>query len=265
MPLPTNDWSWDDFRAAAREITDADEKIFGTAFPVSGGEDTTWHLWPLMWQLGGEILSEDGAEPTFNSDAGVEALTFLSDVTKDGSMYLDQTDDTYGQLFVSGRIGMIMSGPWTFYSLAQTDIDYGVSYLPGFDGNHTTVAGPDLWVLFDQKDVNRAYWAYEFTKWLTEAEQDVRYNVANGNTPLRASEASFPEYKEMAAEYPGLDTVLANFVNTTKARPTIAAYVPLSSRVGDAIAKVLVDGEDPRDALDAAADQAAEDLKRTAR
>lgn len=262
---PTKDWTWDDFRSAAAKITDKDKKIFGTGYPVSGGEDTTWHLWPLLWQKGGEILSDEETKPAFNSEAGAEALGFLSDVAKDGSMYLDQTDEKYGQLFVSGRIGMIISGPWMFYDLAQTDTDYGVSPLPGFDGNHTTVAGPDLWVLFDQKDANRAHWAYEFTKWLTSPEQDVRFNVANGNTPLRASEAETPEYKKLAADYPGIDTVLANFDNATKARPTIQAYVALSKAVGDAIAKVLQDGSDPAKALDEAAEQAQDALKRSAR
>ena len=133
-------------------------------------------------------------------------------------MYLDQTDNKYGQLFVSGRIGMIISGPWTFYDLAETDPDYGVAFLPGFDGDHTTVAGPDLWVLFDQQDANRAHWAYEFTKWLTVAAQDVRFNVAIGNLPLRASEAS-PRSSRSSAKFPGLE-VLDNLANATRpARP----------------------------------------------
>lgn len=265
VPAPTNDWTWDDFRSAAAKITNAGQKIYGTGYPVSGGEDTTWHLWPLLWQLGGDVLSEDGKEAKFNSDAGVQALTLLRDMAKEGSMYLDQTDEKYGQLFASGRLGMIISGPWMFYDLAQVDIDYGVTYLPGYNGNHTTVAGPDLWVLFDQKDANRAHWAYEFTRWLTSAEQDVRYNVATGNTPLRSSEAGSAQFKKLAAQYPGLDTVLANFKNTSKARPTVPAYVELSKAVGDAISKVLQEGGDPRAALDDAAKLAGKALARSAR
>lgn len=262
---PTNNWSWDDFRSAAAKLTNAGQKIFGTGYPVSGGEDTTWHLWPLLWQLGGDVLSEDGKQARFNSDAGVQALTLLRDVAKDGSMYLDQTDNKYGQLFVSGRLGMIISGPWMFYDLSQADIDYGVTYLPGYNGNHTTVAGPDLWVLFDQTDANRAHWAYEFTKWLTDGPQDVRYNVANGNTPLRSSEADSAEFKKLAAEYPSLQTVLANFENTSKARPTDAAYVEVSKAVGDAIGKVLQGDADPKTALDEAAKLADKALARSSR
>ena len=75
LAYPTDQWSWDDFRAAARKLTDPASKIYGTAYSVSGSEDTTWHLWPLLWQHGGQIL--DGTKPAFNSDAGVAALETL--------------------------------------------------------------------------------------------------------------------------------------------------------------------------------------------
>ncbi len=37
---------------------------------VTGTEDTTWHMWPQLWQNGGQILSEDEKKATFNSEAG---------------------------------------------------------------------------------------------------------------------------------------------------------------------------------------------------
>lgn len=265
VAYPTADWTWSDFRDAAAKITDPSTKTFGTAYPVSGGEDTTWHLWPLLWQLGGEITNDEETKATFNSEAGVEALSFLEDVADDGSMYLDQTDNKYGQLFASGRVGMIVSGPWTFYDLAEADVDYGVTPLPGFDGDHTTVAGPDLWVLYDHQDVNRAHWAFEFTKWLTDPAQDVRFNVANGNLPLRASEQDTPEFEKMSAKYPGLEVVVDNMASATKARPTAEYYVGLSRAVGDAVARVLQGDAEPQEALDEAAEKADAAIAKAAR
>ena len=77
VAYPTNDWTWDDLRTAAKKLTDASQRTYGLGFSVSGSEDTTWHLWPLLWQKGGKILSDDGKSASFNSDAGVQALDFL--------------------------------------------------------------------------------------------------------------------------------------------------------------------------------------------
>ncbi|WP_166983218.1 ABC transporter substrate-binding protein [Paramicrobacterium fandaimingii] len=261
VEYPDENWDWSDFRDAAKKMTDAETNTYGYGYSVSGSEETTWQFWPHLWQNGGEILSDDQSEAAFASDAGVKALTFLQDMAvTDKSIYLDQTDTKFGQLFASDRIGMITSGPWQLYDLVKAGTDYGVTVLPGTDGNHQTVSGPDIWALFDHKDKNREYWAYEFVEWLTSAEQDVRWNVAIGNLPLRSSEVDSEAFKEQAAQYPGLDIMAANNANAEKARPTVPGYVNLSEAIGGAISQVLQGQSDPAEALKAAAEKANEKL-----
>ena len=130
VAYPNPDWTWDDFRATAKKLTNADKKVFGTAYSVAGNEDTTWHMWPLLWQNGGSILSDDQQTATFNSDAGVKALEYQRSLAVDDkSMYLDQTGEKYGALFLDGRIGMQISGPWNLYDLQQRKASYGVVQL----------------------------------------------------------------------------------------------------------------------------------------
>jgi multiple sugar transport system substrate-binding protein len=261
LDYPDETWTWDDFRAAAKALTDPDTNTYGYGYSVSGNEETTWQFWPHLWQRGGEILSEDETEATFDSDAGVEALTYLRDMAvEDGSVYLDQTDTKAGELFASDRIGMITSGPWVLYDLQTAGTEYGVTTLPGTDGNHETVSGPDLWVLFDKKDVNRAHWSYEFLQWLTSPEQDVRWNVTYGNLPLRASEIDSPEFAAQVEAMPGLDVMAANAVNTKHARPTVSGYVTVSEAIGTAISRVLQGQGDPAEALHEAAETATQGL-----
>jgi multiple sugar transport system substrate-binding protein len=151
---------------------------------------------------------------------------------------------------------MITSGPWQLYDLKTAKTDYGVVPLPGTDGSHETVSGPDVWALFDHKDANRAHWAYEFTKWLTDPAQDVRWNVEYGNLPLRESETTSPEFQKQVAALPGLDVMAANSANAKHARPTIPAYNKLSEAIGGAISAVLQGKGDPASALKAAAAKA---------
>jgi multiple sugar transport system substrate-binding protein len=261
VAYPTDSWTWDDFRAAAKKLTDPAKKQYGTAYSVAGTEDTTWHLWPLLWQRGGQVLSADSQHATFNSAAGVGALDLLrSMAVDDKSVYLDQTDQRYPALFQDGHIGMMISGPWELFELQAKKTPYGVSILPGTNGDHQTVSGPDIWVLLDHGDANRAYWSYEFTKWLTSAPIDAKWNLAQGNLPLRSSESSLPEYGSYVKQYPGADVFFRNLSNARTPRPTVSGYVSLSTAVGKAISTVLQGAAGSKDALDKAAKTADQGL-----
>ncbi|MFF1634551.1 ABC transporter substrate-binding protein [Leifsonia sp. NPDC058248] len=254
LAYPTADWTWDDFRAAAKKLTDSANHIYGYGYSVSGSEETTWQFWPHLWQNGGSILSSDGTKSEFASPAGVDALTFLQSMAVDDkSVYLDQTDTKFGQLFVSNRIGMITSGPWQLSDLKIGGTKYGVVPLPGTNGDHQTVSGPDIWALFDHKDANRAYWTTQFAQWLTSAEQDERFNVAVGNLPLRSSEATSDAVMKEAATYPGYDVFVANSKNVKETRPTTKGYADLSVAIGKAISSVLQGQGEPQPALEQAA------------
>ncbi len=256
VEYPTEEWSWDDFRAAAKQLTDASTETYGYAYSVSGSEETTWQFWPHLWQHGGDILDESGAA-AFASDEGVEALEFLRQMAVDDkSVYLDQTDTKFAQLFASDRIGMMTSGPWQLWDLGVAGTDYGVTILPGTDGDHQTVSGPDIWALFDTQDANENHWSFELMKWLTASEQDLRWNVAYGNLPLRSSEIDTPEFEEQVKALPGLDVMAENNDNAENARPTVAGYVGLSEAIGSAISKVLQGEGTPEEALKAAAEKA---------
>jgi multiple sugar transport system substrate-binding protein len=254
VAYPTEDWTWDDFREAAKKLTDSATSTYGYAYSVSGSEETTWQFWPHLWQNGGSILSSDRTSAEFDSQAGIDALEFLRGMAVDDeSVYLDQTDEEFARLFASDRIGMMTSGPWQLYDLGIAKTEYGVVQLPGTDGDHQTVSGPDIWALFDHNDKNREFWAYEFTKWLTNPEQDLTWNVAYGNLPLRSSETESPEFAAQVKALPGLDIMAANGKNAVTARPTVPGYVGLSEAVGSAISEVLQGQGEPAAALEEAA------------
>jgi multiple sugar transport system substrate-binding protein len=261
VEYPTDEWTWDDFRDAAAALTDPATQTYGYAYSVSGSEETTWQFWPHLWQNGGEILTPDGSEAAFASAEGEKSLELLREMAVDDkSIYLDQTDTKFAQLFAADRIGMMTSGPWQLYDLNTAGTDYGVTVLPGTDGDHQTVSGPDIWALLDTGDVNENYWSYELLKWLTSAEQDVRWNVAYGNLPLRTSELESPEFLAQVEALPGLDVMAENNANAEQARPTVSGYVGLSEAIGAAISQVLQGQGTSAEALAAAAEQANEAL-----
>ena len=251
---PTADWTWEDFRTAAAALTDPAKKQYGFAFPGDASEDTVWHYDAMLWQAGGDILSEDGTQAAFNSEAGVTALDTLRDMAvTDQSMYVDLQNSKIDDLFNTGKVGMLITGPWALSG--YPDVDYGVQVLPSYDGtNHETIAGPDMWVLFDN-DEERANAAWEFVKWFTAAEQVEADSMATGHLPTRQSVLDTPGFTETFGEkFSGNDVFAENLANVQRARPVLASYDQISQAMGRAIVSVLLGESESQAALDEAAE-----------
>src|SRR5580704_6721065 len=167
---PTTSWTWNDFAADAAKLTDPAIKQFGTAYVTPGSEDTVWHWEALLWEAGGAILNAGNTKAAFDSAAGLQSLTTLQTMAvKDHSMYLDQSDSEYGNLFNSGKIGMLVTGPWDLATFPN--VRYGVQIMPAFpgaSGGHQTISGPDNWVVFNNGSARVAA-AEKFLLWLTAA------------------------------------------------------------------------------------------------
>src|SRR4051812_19345794 len=252
MSYPTPDWTWDDFRAAAKRLTDPSAKQFGWAYVNDASEDTVWRFDALLWQAGGDILTPDQKHAAFNSPAGVAAATLLQQMaTVDHSIYLDNGNGNYANLFNSGKIGMLFTGPWDLSGFP--DVDYGIQILPGNE-NHQTISGPDQWVMLDNGD-DRRNAAWTFLKWFTSPAEATRWSVATGDLPIRASQVKQPAYQDYVKKYAGISTFVQNEQNAVKARPVLTNYNEISQAMGQAIQAILLGKAQPQEALAKAADQ----------
>ena len=140
----------------------------------------------MLWEAGGDILNADNTQAAFNSDAGVQALTTLQQMAvTDKSVYLDQQNTgKIDDLFNSGKIAMDVTGPWALSG--YPDINYGVQIMPSYPvARHATIAGPDMWVMFDNNGHGEAAW--QFMQWLTAAEQVKADSMESGHLPIRNS------------------------------------------------------------------------------
>jgi multiple sugar transport system substrate-binding protein len=252
-PSPT--WTWDDFRAAAAKLTDPTKGQYGWLIPADGSEDTVWHYVPMLWEAGGDILSPDNQHAVFNSEAGVKALTTLQQMAvTDKSLYLDTTNENGPKLMNSGKVAMLVTGPWDLSSLS--DIDYGVQLMPTFAGSngaHQTISGPDNWVVFNNGD-KRKQAALDFVKWLTAPEQVKAFSLGTGDLPTRISVGKDQDLlAKMNEKLPGSTTFVENLNNVKKVRPQVEQYPAISEALGQAIVSVMLGKDQPAQALNSAA------------
>jgi multiple sugar transport system substrate-binding protein len=257
VPFPKADWTWDDFRAAAKAISDPSNNVFGLAFPADGSETTVWEYEAMLWEAGGDILNSDNTQAVFNSPAGVRAMTTLQELQQDNSLYLDFHPDAgrSEELFNSGNVGMMITGPWDLSSFP--DVDYGVQIMPSFDagGSHATIAGPDNWVIFDNGQA-RVDASWNYLQYLSSPKNLLEDSMATGHLPTRASVEQLPGFSQFNVKFPGEGTFAANLSNVQKARPQIQQYPRVSTALGQAIVSVLLGKAAPQQALDTAAQAA---------
>jgi multiple sugar transport system substrate-binding protein len=252
IPFPTANWTWQDLRTAAAKLTDPAKKQFGWAYVNDGSEDTVWRFEALLWQAGGAILSPDGKQAAFDSPAGVQALTLLQQMAvQDHSVYLDSGNDLYANLFNSGHIGMLYTGPWDLSGFPN--VNFGVQILPG-DLNHQTISGPDNWVLFNNGSA-RTEAAWKFISWFTSPKESLEWSQRTGDLPIRSSDLKLPGYARYIATYPGVATFVKNLENAQQVRPVTPLYPKISAAIGQAVQSVLLGKAQPKAALDQAASQ----------
>jgi len=254
---PGPNWTWSEFEADAAKLTNPAKKQFGTAYVTPADEDTVWHWEALLWEAGGQILNSSNTKAAFDSPAGLEALNTLRTMAvTDKSMYLDPSDSTYVNLFNSGRIGMLVTGPWDLSSFPN--VKYGVQVMPSFPGvnSHQTISGPDNWVIFSNGSQQRVTKAEKFLLWLTAPAQVSYFSIATGDLPIRQSVQQAPGFlQKMNQGLPGVDTFVTNLGNVEQARPQLATYPKVSAILGPMIVSVLLGKSQPQAALDSAAQQ----------
>jgi multiple sugar transport system substrate-binding protein len=252
---PAANWTWAQFQADAKALTKPAIKQYGTAYVTPGSEDTVWHWEALLWEAGGQILNSSDTKAAFDSPAGLTSLnTLRAMAVTDHSMYLDPADSAYANLFNSGKIGMVVTGPWDLS--AFPNVHDGVQVMPEYPGTgagHQTISGPDNWVVFNNGAAQVSS-AEKFLLWLTAPAQVKAWSLATGDLPTRQSVSTAAGFTAaMSTALPGVDTFIANLGNVKQARPQIASYPQISEVLGTMIVSVLLGKSAPKAALDQAA------------
>jgi len=235
---PGPDWTWSQLAADAKAITDPSKKIFGLTFPADGSETTVWEYEAMLWEAGGHLLTPGNSKAAFNSPAGVHPDAGTSE-----------------SLFNSGKLGMIITGPWDLSSFPA--VHYGVQIMPSFTagGSHQTISGPDNWVVFNNGPA-RVSASLEFLKFLISPANLLKNSLATGDLPTRLSVQKLPGFAEFNKKYPGAGLFAQNLHNVLQARPQIPQYPRISAALGREVVAALLGQASPQAALNSAAQQA---------
>lgn len=110
IEYPSADWTWDDVRAAAADLTNPADGVYGIASSV----DSQTNYYNTVWQAGGFILNEDLTESGWGTPENAAGVQYWVDFIENGhSPSAAQLSETPAdQLFPSGKLAMYYSGTW---------------------------------------------------------------------------------------------------------------------------------------------------------
>lgn len=184
VPLPTDTWTWDDFKSAAKQLTNREKKQFGFAVR---SEPDTYDLQQFVWSNGSSFISPDGKTINgyMNSKETAEALQIFSDLTKDKSALLvgGKNQQSGNDLFKAGKLAMYDNGVWSLESYKKANVDFGTVVMPQFPGKQSKgVIGTSSVSI--AKDSKNKELAWEFLKFFTASDA---IKMRTSDLPVRIS------------------------------------------------------------------------------
>ncbi len=132
LAYPTADWTWDDFAEYAAALTDPAAGVWGAA--VYAEYQSGYANWIAS---AGETPVVDAARTdcTLDNPASLEALNFLKGLLDAG--YMPTVSEAGGaspndafNLFKSGKLAMISTGPWMLPELEDVAFNWDIVQFP---------------------------------------------------------------------------------------------------------------------------------------
>lgn len=251
--------TWDELLEYAKILTDPSKGQYG--YGVSGlkSEVTTLGYMIFLLGNGGQLLTDDYKHVAFNTQEGIEALQFYTDlftkhrVSPPGT--LSYGEDDYRTMMAQGRVAMAIGGPWSFplIELANPAIKgkYRVALHP-YNTKPASVFGGWASVIAAQSNQKDEAWA--FIEYITS------YDV--WREWVRRHGGPMPARMDAANDAPELSGVNWDVVREVfpiaSFRPPIPQWPEVSDQIQTMVQNVLTGRMDAATAVQ----QAAENIER---
>ncbi|QIG38786.1 ABC transporter substrate-binding protein [Microbacterium sp. 4R-513] len=216
----------------------------------------TFEFESLLWQFGGDLYNEDVTEATFNSDAGVQALTWMTDLIKDGYSPANVAQDGNIKALLAGQTAFNWNGVWQTTNSAFADLDWAAAPVPQIGTEKAVWSSSTHWVFPANKgqDKNKTAAAATFVKWMNDNSAGW---AETGELPAANDVRNDPT---LVQNYPNLQPFMdeLEYAHYETVSPGIAEANAL---ITTAINEALNGKKTPQEALDDAAKKADQILK----
>lgn len=243
--------TWDELVEKGKKLTAGDK--YGIM--LGGGGFGAFEFWPFAWQNGATLISEDGTQAEFGSEAGLEAWTYYSGlyltdkIVPDDIKSANQSWDQVFAPFIQERAAMVMSGDWAIFAFKEGNpgLEFSVAPLPKGKEAATVIGGYNLGIPASSKNTDAAW---DFIAWLTAKEQE---NILQAYNRIQA------RADIVDSEYAKKDPLLQVFIEQSpvgRARASVPTWDEIENTImADAWDSVILGQATPEEALSSAVKQ----------
>ncbi len=236
--------TWEEMQSMAVQCQDPDNGVVGFEFytqPI--GEGITWQFQVWLWAAGGEFLNADNTAAAFNTPEGLEALTYVSDMLAgNGSI-----PGPWG-LFGEQKACMQLDGSWLFGYRSGAPFDWGIAAVPAPAGGTTAsnVGGEHMFIFQDSPNQEAAW---EFVKYMTSTDVQIKWDMKTGFLPVRDSVAASSTYLDWVNETEPRMLPFVEGMPFAHTRPATPKYNEVSEAFSREIQQALLGELSPAEAL----------------
>jgi multiple sugar transport system substrate-binding protein len=220
---------------------------WATPFPFTGSLTTQ----ALVWQFGGNLFNEDASQVLWAEEPAVKAMTWFTDLVKNGHSPSKIAQDADIIAFQNGKTAFNWNGIWTINTLKEKkSLEWGVAALPNIGGTPAAWAGSHQFVLPTLKtpDANKSTAARVFLNWISQ--QSLEW-AKGGQVPARNSVRESAEFKALKEQ-----SILGAQINDLRFPPPVAGLADAMLEWEKALNEAVLGTKSPADALSAAAGRA---------
>lgn len=237
-------WTWEEYYEICKKLT-TDEVYGGNFIQEKSGEWIIVAFQPFLIANGAELLSEDGskADGYINSDSAVEAAEYIQKFAKEGLINVDPTATE----FQEGKCATKLAGAWIIPQLEETDMDWGVTFIPQNKQNAGSTSGG--WTVGVTPNCKYVDEAMEFIHYLSSPEACASFTVDGpAYPPVRYSAYDLLDFYDEEPYSIVRDTLFEE----GHARPVTPNYPIFTQKFSESFYDILL-GADVKESLDSIA------------
>ncbi len=247
--------TWDELMEIAEAVTSLEDSVYGLAMSAISNEEGTFQFIPWLYSAGGSVSS-------LSSEESIDALSFLTDLVKNG--YMSEEVINWGQgdaynAFVAGKAAMLESGTWQLATLDE-DLDGAFNYkywfIPKKQKRATVIGGENFGVCVGTKAKDDCI---EFLKFMQSAENNADWCEIAGKLPVRSDALEFKDFWTEDERY----AVFNESMNYAVARGPHEEWPTISEAIYSAVQAALIGEKTPEEAMLEAANKVDPILEKT--
>lgn len=252
--------TWDDLIAAAGKMTKAAENQWGLALGNQPGFGTAQTYWSFMVAAGGDLVTPDGKASAFNSEQGLETLSFLADaVNKEKiSPRKAYTDVQSWNEWGTNKVGSILLYPVFTANILATKVRTASAPPPKKAQRGAHFAG-NYWTISSSSKNKEA--AAKFCQWWVQPSISGRWAGESGAIPNSQAAIDDPGFKAFLAKNP-LGQAFIDTIPFARPFPGIVGLPGMIQTVSEMVQAAVLGGETPKTVLAKAATRVDQELKR---